>query len=274
MQFADRSFLEKWECELQDIDAAKAGRRFVEIEGLDDNDYVGIQSGVNTLFVNGAMLSNGKLIVPRGVQRNIGTIEPRGPAARTRREQQNNGVGAYNQQSNGVGSKAKRGLAPLIVEERVVLAVRVDAVDSSTNATATTISDKVFGTSGDVINLSERYQTCSYGEIRVEPFVGVTTTNKVIENGVYEVTISTSVLGVKNAIVKDQVLAVLGQELGDLPSQFDHVMLCLPPGTADGWIAWSKSSIEIRIAPLFLTHTSGSCCCCCTRSLGRLAFCV
>ena len=38
----------------------------------------------------------------------------------------------------------------------------------------------------------------------------------------------------------NRALNVAEDKYGDLPSQFDHVMLCLPPGTAGNWIAYGE----------------------------------
>lgn len=235
MRFDDGSSVETWTCELQDNDAYNAGKRFVDLEGLDDEDFEGVRSGVTTLFVDGAVLANGKLIIPNGAKRYFGKMEPRGPAAKKQKEREN----------NGVGSKQQRMLAPL-VDERLVLVVRVKASDATTTSSTATIADKVFGTAGDVSNLRERFEKCSYGEMLMQPFIGTTSTGKSIQNGVYQVTISAKVKGVQNTIVEDNVEAALTQQLGNLPNQFDHVMLCLPPGTMSGWIAYGKVSFDMR----------------------------
>ena len=49
--------------------------------------------------------------------------------------------------------------------------------------------------------------------------------------------------GVNDVIVVDAAKARLTTLLGNLTSQFDHVMLCLPPGTisySEGfdWVSW------------------------------------
>lgn len=231
MRFVDGTTLERWDCELMGNDAINAGTRFVEIEGLEAGHLTDVTSGSSTLFANGATISNGKLVVPYGAKMEFGTIEPRGPAAQKYMEAREDAMS--DPTNNG-----RRLLAS--VNEQLVLAVRIVAPDSTTTASLDTISDKVFGTSGDPINLSERYKSCSYGEVIMKPYSSTTTTGKTIRNGVYQITITTNVVGVKNTVVRDQVEAVLTQELGNLPSQFDHILLCVPPGTDGAWIAFSK----------------------------------
>ena len=231
MRFIDGTTLERWECELMGDDAINAGARFVELEGVEPGHLAEVTSGTNTLFVNGATIANGKLVVPYGAKMQFGTIEPRGPAAQKELQAREN--------AESYSTNQGRMLLPL-VNQKLVLAVRIVALDSVTTASVDTISDKVFGTFGDSVNLSERYRSCSFGEVIMTPFSGTTTTGRTIQNGVYQISIPTNIVGVTNTVVRDQVEAALTQELGNLPSQFDHVLLCIPPGTAGAWIAFSK----------------------------------
>jgi hypothetical protein len=96
------------------------------------------------------------------------------------------------------------------------------------------ISNAVFGTSGDPVNLVSQYRACSYDKLRFAP-----TTESGTTNGVYEVSITQTVAGVDNTVVREAALTVLTQKFGDWTSKFDHVMLCLPPGTSGSWIAYA-----------------------------------
>jgi len=133
------------------------------------------------------------------------------------------------------------------IKQRRVLAVRVRASDAETTPSAGVLSDKVFGTYGDTSNLRERFATCSYGETQMIPFNGRTRTGVSISNGVYSVTINRRVRGVDEGIIRDAVTEVLSRELGDLPSQFDHVMLCLPPQTSGDWIGYGMYPLSCRL---------------------------
>ena len=198
---------------------------------MKEDDYLNITSGSNTLFVDGAIIANGKMIVPKGSFKSIGVIGERGPAGKYKSKIQS-GIGRGNDKKN-------RNLAPS-VDHRSVLAVRVKALDSTTTADLTTISDEVFGTLGDTCNLRERYDTCSYGAVLMDPFNGNATTGEPISNGVYQVNITVNVTGRTASDVQSNVTSALQVLLGNLPTQFDHVMVCLPPGTAPGWISYSK----------------------------------
>ena len=76
----------------------------------------------------------------------------------------------------------------------------------------------------------------------MNPFSNQTTSGYVVDNGVVEVQISTLVTGQSDTIVKNAATAALSALLGisDLATAFDHVMLCLPPGTTGGWIAYGE----------------------------------
>ena len=70
--------------------------------------------------------------------------------------------------------------------------------------------------------------------------------------GVYEVKLSVSVANALHGIVRDEIIKQLNIDWKDttLPNEyarhqlvadyapFDHIMLCLPPGTQDSWIAY------------------------------------
>jgi hypothetical protein len=108
-----------------------------------------------------------------------------------------------------------------------VLVLRAVASDKVTTASESELSDDIFGTSGDIINLKSQYRSCSDNQLIFEPL----TTNSLV---------STTV--VTNANDGDIVTAMLDQataDLGSLTSLADYVMVCVPPGTAGGWIAYA-----------------------------------
>ena len=113
---------------------------------------------------------------------------------------------------------------------RTVLAVRVIAADAATTSSTAFISDKVFGTSGDQVNLKSQYEACSRGKITVNPAVrtGIT-------DGVVEVVVPTSV-GEGDVAMRNAITNALNAQFGvSSPSQLaNHVMYCLPSGTMSG----------------------------------------
>ena len=60
---------------------------------------------------------------------------------------------------------------------KTVLVVRVVANDSSTTASADQLSDSVFGTNGDLVNLKTQYAACSHNQLQFQPATGNGITN-------------------------------------------------------------------------------------------------
>ena len=148
--------------------------------------------------------------------------------------------------SNGYGlakGKNKRGLEEdrrrLTTGTKTVLALRVVAPDSSTTSDEATISDEIFGTSGDAINLSSQYAVCSYDQLIFEPFNGATSTGEQITNGVATVEITENVNGADDGTIRNAITNAGNSKFGNMQSQFDYVMQCLPPGTNGSWIAYA-----------------------------------
>ena len=138
----------------------------------------------------------------------------------------------------GDDPEARRKLA-VTTGTKEMLAVRVIASDASTTSSESEISDAWFGTSGDAVNLKSQYEACSYNKLQINPAntSDVSPANTTdVSNGVTTVTISNTVNGTANGVIRNAVTAALGSSF---TSQFDHVMLCLPPGTSGGWIAYA-----------------------------------
>jgi hypothetical protein len=221
-----------WLCELQGDDTESARTAFVELDGIKDSELVEVASGVTTLRVEGGEIVNGSLKVPIGAK-----IEYGKRAA--------SGLGEKNGKSKGKkgdDKKDSRALTNIFVDNiRKVLAVRVTANDSSPGSTLDEIGDKIFGTNGDAVNLVERYDSCSFGQLVMQPYEGVTEEGESISNGVIEVAIDMNVKGINSIEVYYEAARAATDRLGYLSSQFDHVMFCLPPGTKSGWLAYGKS---------------------------------
>lgn len=135
----------------------------------------------------------------------------------------------------------------LQTDVRTVLVIRIVAKDSQTTATEAQLADDVFGTYGDDWNLKSGYDQCSYGQLKFEP---LTTHAKVGPDGVYTVSIpNTVVSGIADSVIADAALDQVTKDLG-VPPNFlaDHVMFCIPPGTAGDlppgstgdWVAYAN----------------------------------
>jgi hypothetical protein len=131
-----------------------------------------------------------------------------------------------------------RGLA-VSTGTKAMLAIRVIAADATTSASLVTIGDNWFGTSGDTVNLKSQYSACSYGALECNPASKTTSTGVAVTNGVYEVSITNTVSGADRFVVENAVVAAGNADLGNMRDQFDHVMLCLPPGTSGDWIGYA-----------------------------------
>jgi hypothetical protein len=118
---------------------------------------------------------------------------------------------------------------------RTVLVLRAVASDTSTTASEEQLSDDIFGTSGDALNLKSQYASCSDGKVQFEP---LTTNNKVGMDGVYTVNLpSTVVTGATRETIRDAMINQAASDLGArLETLVDHVMVCIPPGTVTSWI--------------------------------------
>lgn len=201
----------------------------LELEGIDfgEIDDRGAISGETTLFAPGAYISNGRLEIPKGATLQYGDMPSRGPP--------NN---VFNKQN----TDRRRDLAVTSGGmTRRVLAIRVIASDTATSSSVDNLSSNIFGTGGiDNINLKSRYEACSNGDLKMEPFEGSTSTGISIPgnsfaSGVVEVTIPNTVNGASHSTIRTAATNAATALLGDLPSQFHHVMICIPPGTSGSW---------------------------------------
>jgi hypothetical protein len=126
----------------------------------------------------------------------------------------------------------------LMTGTKTVLVIRAVAADSATTASEETLSDDVFGTLGDAVNLKSQYSQCSDGQLQFEP---LTTNSLVGTDGVYTVNLpSTFVSGADDEVIYG---AMVNQAIADLGAPLEtianYVMICLPPGTAGDWIAYA-----------------------------------
>jgi len=122
------------------------------------------------------------------------------------------------------------------VGAKSILIIRADAPDSSTTANPSTLREEVAGVGGnDPVNLSSQYSACSYGQLTFS------LNTQYGNQGVHEVTITTSVTGVDDGIIKNAMRdqSEIDLEVSDLKLTADYVLLCIPPGTSGGWIAYA-----------------------------------
>ena len=109
--------------------------------------------------------------------------------------------------------------------DKTVLVVRVIALDASTTADEATLSDDVFGTHGDPVNLKTQFSKCSQGQLNFIPAVGTG-----ITDGATTVSINVVSKDLDYAVIRNHVWDALKTKFsvstpGDLA---DHVMFCYP----------------------------------------------
>ena len=192
----------RWQCMLSKVDALASHILIVDLDGIDDDELDlddNVLSGVTSLFVEGSQIipSENKIIIPKNSKR---TLEVAQEAATRQRKLSN---------TPSVNS---------------VVAVRVIANDTSTTSSMEELRDNIFY---DEVNLRTQYDACSYGHTKMEPFNGTTSTGYDVDRGVVEVTIADNVSGKSLRTIQNAASSQASTLLGDLPSQFDHVMLCL-----------------------------------------------
>jgi len=207
-QFEDNTEEHHWECEVDSSSNSSARGHFLALNVEYDEDYkdplIGpIQSGDTTLHADDAIIVSGSEAILRG----IGMPNLAHKAAEHRRRLSTTGI-------------------------RSVLVVRVDANDATTSAPEEDLAREVFGIikpNGvpDAFNLASAVAECSYNKLKLEP------TSDRGNNGVYTVSINDDVVGQRFGSVRNVVLDQLRSDFqtSDLNSLFDHVMVCMPPGT-------------------------------------------
>ena len=123
-----------------------------------------------------------------------------------------------------------------VIGTRTVLVVRVIATNDSTTANEATLSDGVFGTSGDPVNLKSQYAACSRDQLIFNKANDRTgNTGRKISNGVTTMNVNVST-GDGNRAMRSAITNALNTEFGVTnPNQLaNHVMYCYPPNTMSG----------------------------------------
>lgn len=143
------------------------------------------------------------------------------------------------------GGRKGRRLA--VTGTKKTLVLRVNAPDVSTTASLSELSDSIFGTSGDPVNLRSQYKACSFNKLDFEPVNGASSSGVQVTNGAYDVFISQVVTNVDNGIVRDAVITAGNTALGNMESQYNHVIQCIPSGTSGGWLAYAYLNYYLSV---------------------------
>ena len=128
----------------------------------------------------------------------------------------------------------------LLEGEKKVLAIKVVTSDAvSTSYSAASLSDSVFGTNGDPVNLKTQYTECSHGKLNFVPkpdstsALPSTVTNSL--DGVTTVNVtSDSTCGDGSASAcRNQAISAIQTAFGTRGGA-DYAMVCVPPGSMSG----------------------------------------
>ncbi|KAL9181023.1 hypothetical protein ACHAXT_009828 [Thalassiosira profunda] len=130
-----------------------------------------------------------------------------------------------------------------------ILTVRViDSEGKKHPNSPTDISDKVFGTDGDVANAKSQLEACSYGELEVTNAYDVDISEHLAAPGVIEVNIPISLRNSGRSAIRAAVIKATQTKLGfTLPGPFQHVMFVLEGcyGSECGWAAYVNSWLSM-----------------------------
>jgi hypothetical protein len=136
---------------------------------------------------------------------------------------------------SGSGSQHKIGTAEVLV-------IRVIANDARTSLSAKLLYDRIFGDGSNVVQdqdpnvpagtLAKTYKDCSHGKLKIVPAKGYG-----IVKGVGFVKINMNVIGAINRQVENAVTTAIDSKYGSV-SNWDHIIYCLPSGTAGSWAAY------------------------------------
>lgn len=222
MQLEGNLERESMVCELMGADAESGKDPFVVVNGLPSNfmKMHHVESGGTTIYADGALIDDkrGVLFLPSNT--------------------------AVSTENRRLSDTDDRRLAQV---KRKVLVIRVEGSDRVTTASEPQLSDQVFSSSGDTLNLKTQYAACSYNQLVFEksdkyPEIG--------DDGVYTVKIPNSIVGETSSTIRrlatNQVLADFGAS--SLNQLADNVMVCIPPGTVpNGWIAFGYTNSYLTV---------------------------
>ena len=129
-------------------------------------------------------------------------------------------------------------------QTRSVLVARVTTTDSSPSVTPVKLATTIFN--DDAPSLRSQFLKCSFGKMEFVPAADNSTLG--IEGGVIDVELDFSTEGRTRKNLTNEVTRALRDRLGvrGLARVYDHVMICLPPGTGF-WLAFSFTNYHISV---------------------------
>lgn len=192
-----------------------------------------LESGVDTLSIPSALIKGQTIQIPKGA------------AVRTqkRRKRADNFF-------DDTAEEGRRQLAQTGDKTVLVLRVETTGFRSAPTVSANHLSNAVFGTDGDPVNLVSQYAACSFGKLTFSPFETSNTSISFAAPGVIEVSIPTPQNYTRTGFEKDKYLVSEATEylntIFDNTFPFDFVMICLPADTMGGIAyAWKNGKRSV-----------------------------
>ena len=135
--------------------------------------------------------------------------------------------------------KRRRKLATYVGSKHTLIVKVTDRDGLSVPDSASTISDKFFGTYGDSENMKSQFESCSYDALSID-YDAVEDVSELSAPGVLEVTISISLDNPQHTI-RGQIQNAVQEKLDiELPGPYDHVLYVLQGCHQDcGWAAYA-----------------------------------
>jgi hypothetical protein len=208
----ERQNVSNWRCEVDEETAMMAGGQFIfEIEGLDQTFFRNPDIVPGDTSIQGGIIVDDKYVVTSAE-----AIE-------------------VSQASEGDGEtrRHQRRLAR-VTGTKSILVVRVRGGNGETSASESDIRRETFAS--DNVNLRTQYDGCSGGKLQMVPYNGFanggtgSSSRPFINNGVVTLSVPGIMSGMDMFAAENLVRTEISNRLGSL-DQFDHIMMCLPPGT-------------------------------------------
>uniref|UniRef100_A0A7S4AQ38 Peptidase M11 gametolysin domain-containing protein n=1 Tax=Pseudo-nitzschia australis TaxID=44445 RepID=A0A7S4AQ38_9STRA len=210
---------EKWTCEFEKFGSNDTVPTTVELQGI-NNTYLetqGAMSGFSALLASKGIVegSNGKIVMYVPPEAHVRITDRPDDPRQEGQERRNLAASSGTLKTLVVRVIAKNGIEPTASIEQL----RSDVFE-------------------DQVCLKSQYDACSYGQLKIEPFNGKTTTGIKINGGVVNVKVNVNPgVGMKDNFETESIKEA-AKKYGDLAAQFDLVMFSIPPGTGE-WLAFA-----------------------------------
>jgi hypothetical protein len=197
-------------CELDPEDADGVVGLMRRIEGLHDGDVTTVIDGTLLFFVAGSYVEGDVIYCPSGVKPMYSNVSFFASAS-------------VQTQTTFPAPASQTG-------EQTVLMVRAVFTDTQPTNSASELSDEVFGSGSDPVNMKSQFAACSDNKFTTEPYSG-TINSIAITNGVYEVSLSSTTTGKSKNSLESEITTQLNVDFGSSWTTIygiELVMYCLP----------------------------------------------